>query len=155
MGGNTRRTKARRYGIIVCFAALLLFFGAVFPSCSLVKMKKTTLSVNGRPLTVEIARTNKQRAQGLMFRDELGWNEGMLFVFRKEKELSFWMKNTKIPLSIAFIDKKGTVIDIISMTPYSLVPVTSSARCKYALEVNRGFFKASGLEVGDRIHLDF
>jgi uncharacterized membrane protein (UPF0127 family) len=145
----------RRYGNIVCFAVLLLFFGAVFPSCSLEKMKKATLSVNGRPLAVEIARTNKQRTKGLMFRDELDWNEGMLFVFRKEKELAFWMKNTRIPLSIAFIDKNGTVIDIFSMTPYSLVPVTSSAKCKYALEVNRGFFKASGLELGDRIHLDF
>jgi hypothetical protein len=118
-------------------------------------MKKTTLSVNGRPLTVEIARTNKQRTNGLMFRDELDWNEGMLFVFRKEKELAFWMKNTKIPLSIAFLDKSGTVIDIFGMTPYSLVPVTSSAKCRYALEVNRGFFKAAGLEVGDSIDLDF
>jgi uncharacterized membrane protein (UPF0127 family) len=147
--------KTRRYAGMARFAVLLFLVVAVSASCHLMRMKKVTLSINGRPLTIEIARTNKQRANGLMFRDELEWNEGMLFVFRKEKVLSFWMKNTKIPLSIAFIDKNGTVTDIYSMTPYSLVPVSSSTKCRYALEVNRGFFEASGLEVGDRIDLDF
>jgi uncharacterized membrane protein (UPF0127 family) len=147
--------KTGKYARMVSLAALLFVMVFVSSSCHLWRMKKATLSINGRPLTVEIARTNKQRAHGLMFRDKLEWNEGMLFVFRKEKVLSFWMKNTKIPLSIAFIDKTGTVTDIFAMTPYSLVPVSSSTRCRYALEVNRGFFEASGLKVGDRLDLDF
>jgi len=155
MCGHIVNTKMRRFMRMVSLAALLFLVISVSASCHLRRMKKATLSINGRPLTVEIARTNKQRAKGLMFRDELEWNEGMLFVFRKEKVLSFWMKNTKIPLSIAFIDKAGMVTDIFTMTPYSLVPVTSSAKCGYALEVNRGFFEASGLEAGDRIDLDF
>jgi hypothetical protein len=74
--------KTRRYAGMARFAVLLFLVVAVSASCHLMRMKKVTLSINGRPLTVEIARTNKQRANGLMFRDELEWNEGMLFVFR-------------------------------------------------------------------------
>jgi uncharacterized membrane protein (UPF0127 family) len=117
-------------------------------------MSTTTLSINGRPLTVEIARTRKQRVQGLMHREELDWNRGMLFVFEDEQVLSFWMKNTKLPLSIAYLDNEGKVTDIYYMEPYSLQPVTSRFACKYALEVNLGFFQQSGLSVGDRIDLD-
>jgi uncharacterized membrane protein (UPF0127 family) len=111
------------------------------------------LSINGRPLTVEIARSEKQRRRGLMYREELDWNSGMLFIFENERVLSFWMKDTKIPLSIAFIDKYGKVTDIFDMKPYSLDAVTSTQKCRYALEVNRGFFEESGLAVGDTIDL--
>lgn len=124
-------------------------------SCQRIKMTTTTLSINGRPLTVEIARTRKQRVRGLMHREELDWNRGMLFIFEEEKVLSFWMKNTKIPLSIAYLDSEGKVTDIFNMEPYSLQPVTSRFECKYALEVNLGFFRESGLLVGDRIDLDY
>jgi uncharacterized membrane protein (UPF0127 family) len=102
---------------------------------------------------VEVARTKKQRTTGLMNRDELGRNEGMLFIFETEKYLSFWMKDTSIPLSIAFLDKNGVVTDIYDMEPYSLTTVRSSEKCSYAIEVNRGFFYESGLEVGDTIDL--
>ena len=111
------------------------------------------LSINGRPLSVEVARSEKQRHRGLMHRDELDWNSGMLFVFENERVLSFWMKDTKIPLSIAFLDKYGKVTDIIDMKPYSLDAVISTQKCLYAIEVNRGFFEESGLAVGDTIDL--
>jgi len=117
------------------------------------KMDKVTLSINGRPLVVEVAFTEKQREKGLMFRKQLPWNEGMLFVFEEENYLSFWMKNTTIPLSIAFVDKQGKVTDIFIMEPNSLKPVTSSQPCMYAIEANRGFFLESGLKVGDRIDM--
>jgi uncharacterized membrane protein (UPF0127 family) len=136
---------------VYIFLLFLVLCGSV--SCHRKEMPRVTLSVNGRPLTAEIARTKNQRTQGLMYRDLLPRNEGMLFVFRQDKILSFWMKNTKIPLSIAFLDKTGQVTDIFHMEPYSLIPVTSRSKCRYALEVNLGFFKASGLEIGDRIDL--
>ncbi len=142
---------AQTFKKVYIFFLFLVLCGSV--SCHRKAMPRVTLSVNGRPLTVEIARTKHQRAQGLMYRDLLPRNEGMLFVFRQDKILSFWMKNTKIPLSIAFLDKNGKVTDIFHMEPYSLIPVTSRSKCKYALEVNLGFFKESGLEVGDRIDL--
>ena len=141
-------------GVKIILAVIVVVF--VFSvSCQRKKLTTTTLSINSRPLTVEIARTKKQRVRGLMHREELDWNRGMLFIFEEEKVLSFWMKNTKIPLSIAYLDNEGKVTDIFNMEPYSLKPVTSRFECKYALEVNQGFFQESGLSVGDRIDLDF
>ena len=133
----------------------LLFFAMcllMLASCS-VEFKRVTLSINGRPLEVEMARKKKQREKGLMFREELGWNEGMLFIFPKEQLLSFWMKDTSIPLSIAFVDERGVVVDIYDMKPYSLDPVRSSRKCRFAIEVNQGFFRDAGLTRGDSIDL--
>lgn len=88
-----------------------------------------------------------------MYREDLGWNEGMLFVFNEDDILSFWMKNTGLPLSIAFLDKNGKVTDIFDMEPLSTVPVTSTRKCRYAIEVNVNFFKECNLSVGDTINL--
>jgi hypothetical protein len=129
--------------------ALVLFLLA---SCGLYS-RKVMLSINGRPLEVEIAKTKRQRARGLMSREELEWNEGMLFIFREEQYLSFWMKDTSIPLSIAFLDKNGVVTDIYDMEPFSLDPVRSSRKCRYAIEVNRNFFRDAGLAVGSSLNL--
>jgi len=122
-------------------------------SCSK-EPEKLILSINGRYLEVEVARTKKEREKGLMNRKSLGWNEGMLFVFDDDQYLSFWMKNTSIPLSIAFLDKNGIVTDIYSMKPFSLEPVVSSRKCRYAIEVNDGFFEECGLKIGDRIEIN-
>ncbi|UCB46855.1 MAG: DUF192 domain-containing protein [Spirochaetota bacterium] len=116
--------------------------------------EKITLSINGRPLTVEIARTPSERRKGLMKRKSLDWNAGMLFVFRDDEIRSFWMKDTELYLSIAFLDKNGKVTDIFDMKPFSLIPVRSSKPCRYAIEANLNFFKEAGLSVGDRINLD-
>lgn len=88
-----------------------------------------------------------------MFRDTLGWNEGMLFIFEDDEYLSFWMKDTGLLLSIAFLDKSGKVTDIFDMEPYSLTPVRSSVPCRYALEVKRNYFNECNLSVGDRVDL--
>jgi len=137
-----------KFIFILCICTMLTV------SCRMVKAKKATLSINGRPLGVEIARTKKQRQKGLMYRDELGWHEGMLFIFKEDEYLSFWMKNTKLQLSVAFLDKNGKVTDIFDMKPYSLIPVRSTQKCRYALEVNRNFFKECQLFIGDTIDLD-
>jgi uncharacterized membrane protein (UPF0127 family) len=117
------------------------------------KQEKFVLSLRGRPLTVEVARSETARRMGLMGRKTLPWNEGMLFVFESDQELTFWMKNTQIPLSIAFLDHRGQVRDIFDMIPYDESPVSSTTPCRYALEVNRGFFDECGLVPGDRIDL--
>jgi hypothetical protein len=77
----------------------------------------------------------------------------MLFVFPEEEPRSFWMRNTSIPLSIAYIDADGAVVGIHRMTPYSEEPVPSRAPAKYALEVNQGEFAANGVQAGDRVEL--
>jgi uncharacterized protein len=104
---------------------------------------------------VEIADDASERARGLMHRAALAENRGMLFVFPREERLSFWMKNTLIPLSIAFVDSEGRIVDIQDMKPLDDDPPSyvSAEPAQYALEVNQGFFEERGVEVGDRARL--
>jgi uncharacterized membrane protein (UPF0127 family) len=101
-------------------------------------------------IPVEIADTPAKRETGLMGRSALAPNAGMLFVFGQDQPLSFWMKNTLIPLSIAFMDSRGRIVDIQDMQPLDQTPHDSAAPAKYALEVNQGFFAAQGIQVGDQ-----
>ncbi|MCX5910226.1 MAG: DUF192 domain-containing protein [Deltaproteobacteria bacterium] len=102
---------------------------------------------------MEVVQTEEQKARGLMFRESLGEDEGMLFVYGREEFLSFWMKNTRIPLSIAFMDAKGRIVDIQEMEPFSLETHRSAYPAVYALEVNQGWFQRNGVQVGDRVNL--
>ncbi|HWI45123.1 MAG TPA: DUF192 domain-containing protein [Rubrobacter sp.] len=104
---------------------------------------------------VEVADNVFERARGLMYRKALGVNRGMLFVYPEEQRLSFWMKNTLIPLSIAYIDSKRRIVDIQDMKPLDDEPPSyvSADPAQYALEVNRGFFEERGVKVGDRVEL--
>ena len=90
---------------------------------------------------------------GLMNRDALGSDDGMLFIFPQEQILSFWMKNTLIPLSIAFIKIDGRIVQINSMKPYSLDSHFSHEKVKYALEMNDGWFTKHGVDVGDLVRI--
>jgi uncharacterized membrane protein (UPF0127 family) len=104
---------------------------------------------------VEIADDTSEQARGLMYRTALAQDRGMLFVFSGEKQRSFWMKNTLIPLSIAYIDSEGRIVDIQDMKPLDDDPphYVSTEPARYALEVNRGYFEERGVEVGDRAEL--
>ncbi len=104
---------------------------------------------------VEIAEGPFEQMRGLMHRTALGEDRGMLFVYSDERMLSFWMKNTLIPLSIAYIDSKGRITDILDMKPLDDRPphYVSSEPVKYALEVNQGFFEERGVKVGDRVEI--
>jgi uncharacterized membrane protein (UPF0127 family) len=99
-------------------------------------------------VVAEIAQTPGERAQGLMYREELGEDEGMLFVFQDVEERAFWMENTYIPLDIAYMDPSFRIIDIKPMEPESAELVESSGPAQYALEVNRGWFEEHGVTVG-------
>lgn len=104
-------------------------------------------------LNVEVADTYESRANGLMGRTELAEGEGMLFVYKKPERLVFWMKNTLIPLSIAFFDEDKTVINILDMDPpigKTLLRYRSTAPALYALEVPQGWFEEHGIAVGDK-----
>ncbi len=102
-------------------------------------------------LNVEIASNERDREKGLMFRMSMPDDSGMLFVFEKDQRLSFWMKNTYLPLDIAFIDSKGIIRDIYQMTPLDIsVFYNSSTEVRYALEVNQWWFARNGINVGDR-----
>ena len=112
---------------------------------------------DGRQIAIvkaEIARTPEERASGLMFRTILKDGEGMLFIFERDEILSFWMKNTYIPLSIAFISSDGRIIEFRDMYPGDLNSVESSRSARYALEVPQGWFSRAGLQSGDVIRID-
>ncbi len=116
---------------------------------------------NGKKLEVEVAQSFSERYQGLMHRQSLQKNAGMLFVFDRPQKLSFWMKNTYIPLSIAYIDEDKTIKEIYEMKAQSLLERTqhtedypSQCNCLYALEVNQGWFKENKIKVGDVLRFD-
>ena len=104
---------------------------------------------------VEIADNFFEQTRGLMYRKELGEDRGMLFVYPQERELSYWMKNTRIPLSIAYIDSERRIVDILDMKPLDDEPphYVSSEPVQYALEINQGFFEKRGVEEGNRVEL--
>lgn len=103
-------------------------------------------------ISVELAVTENEKQQGLMFRRELSKNSGMLFVFSNEENLSFWMKNTYLPLSIAYIDRSGRIVDIQNMKPLDTsITYPSKKKAMYALEMNAGWFSENGITEGSRI----
>jgi uncharacterized protein len=104
---------------------------------------------------VEIADEPEEQATGLMNRTALGEDRGMLFVFPSEEDRSFWMKDTLIPLSIAYMDSEGRIVDIQDMKALDDDPphYESAEPARYALEVNKGFFEERGVKVGDSAEL--
>ncbi|MCS7063396.1 MAG: DUF192 domain-containing protein [Methylacidiphilales bacterium] len=117
------------------------------------KLQTIKLRVGQAPLiTAEVARRPGEMAMGLMFRKSLGDNEGMLFVFGQERRASFWMANTYIPLTVAYLDREGVILELHDLKPLDMTPVVSkSDRVAFALEMNRGWFALNGVKVGDRI----
>ena len=109
------------------------------------------LTINNTPIKVKMARTGREQRRGLMFVDSLPQDEGMLFHYLKSQPLSFWMKNVKIPLSIAFIDSLGKIVAIKDGVPGSLKSIKSPCPCKWALEMNKGWFHNNGIKVGDTV----
>jgi len=140
------------------FLLFVFVLNAGFAACS--QQKQTTvLSIEREnaaavEVTVEIARTDEERAKGLMFRKNLPDGEGMLFVFDRDQQLSFWMKNTIIPLSIAYIASDGHIIEIKDMQPNDLNSVKSSRSVRYALEVPQGWFGRANVKTGDVVKID-
>lgn len=105
-------------------------------------------------LVVEIADTDIARERGLMFRSELGPNDGMLFVYPEPTWISFWMKDTWIPLDLAFFDDHGVVLEIVTLEAFSERWHASPQSVRYALEVNAGWFAARSIEAGARARIE-
>ena len=131
-------------------AAALVCCGLLFVSCK-PKADTVAITVGGTTLHVEIAKTPAERQRGLMFRKSMPQNHGMLFIFPRDEHLSFWMKNTDIPLAIAYISQDGTIREIYHMKPHSLEAIQSDHAVRYALEVNDGEFARLGVKPGDRV----
>ena len=117
--------------------------GAQFPT--------TKLTAGMHLIQAEVAQTDPQRQQGLMFREKMANNHGMVFVFDQPTTQCMWMKNTLLPLSVAFIDADGKIVNIEDMQPKTLDSHCSAKPVKYALEMNLGWFKQKNVKPGSAI----
>ena len=142
-----RISQGRRIRKIVCIvSSICLLWISGIHSQSLTKIP---IYIKDREVWVEMAKTEEERAKGLMGRMSLGKNEGMIFIFEDEGYHGFWMKNTLVPLSIAFIDKEGKIVWITDMRPLTLSTHQPPKPILYALEMNQGWFTTNRIKVGD------
>jgi len=109
------------------------------------------IRVGNHEISVEVAADRETRNRGLMFRQSMPEDHGMLFVFPSERRLGFWMKNTPLPLTIAYADRTGRIVRIADLTPHDERPVSSVEPALYALEMNRDWFKKHGVIVGHQL----
>ena len=149
---NNKRRRLYLLSVLVCVSLLCKGFWDV---CYGEPKRNKILPINvaGIELEVELATTFEEQSLGLMYRDKLEENGGMLFVYPRENVLSFWMKDTRMPLSIAFIKADGRIIHIESMKPYSLDTHVSKEKAKYALEMNEGWFRIHNVREGDTVKM--
>lgn len=140
--------------ILFLFANIFIFsFFSCAQKLPVQKLTVTTQKSGQVCVLAEVAKTQAQRNRGFMERKNIPAGTGMIFVFERDQILSFWMKNTPHPLSIAYIDSTGTIRDIFDMTPFSLSSVTSTVSVRYALEVPKGWFEENGIKAGDKVSL--
>jgi len=111
------------------------------------------VQIGGQEFRIEVARSEEQKARGLMHRRSLGERSGMIFVYEADEHLSFWMKNTTLPLTLAFLSREGEILQIEELKPLSLKPVTSTRAARYALELPLGSLQRLGVLPGDRVQL--
>ena len=115
------------------------------------KLPSITLGAGMYLIQAEVAQTPEQRSTGLMFRSAMGANEGMLFAFEEAGQQCFWMKNTLLPLSVAFVADDGSVVNIENMKPQTLDSHCSSKPVRFVLEMNDGWFAKRGIKPGFKL----
>jgi uncharacterized membrane protein (UPF0127 family) len=115
------------------------------------ELATVSLAINGHKIVAEVAATQDQRSMGLMNRFSLKPDHGMVFVFERAEPLAFWMKNTFIPLSIAFIGADGRIVSLDDMAPQDETTHWSKGPALYALEMRKGWFAEQGIRPGDRV----
>jgi uncharacterized membrane protein (UPF0127 family) len=128
-----------------------LALAAAFAAGADAGFKTAQIKVGAHLLKVEIAASDPQRERGLMFREKMARDDGMLFVFDEPAYHSMWMKNTLIPLSVAFLDSQGTILNILDMEPQTLDAHMAAGPAVYAIETNKGWFAAKKIKAGDKV----
>ncbi|HXZ96363.1 MAG TPA: DUF192 domain-containing protein [Burkholderiales bacterium] len=131
----------------------LLVFIFVMLSFQAARAENSVLSlhISGNSIIAEVANTPQARQRGLMHRKRLGSNHGMLFIFPEPGLHAMWMKNTSVPLSTAFLDERGVIINITDMTPFSEQPHYADAPARFALEMPKGWFSKRGINPGMKV----
>ena len=132
-------------------ALAALALASFFAAAPVTAAEMITVKIAGHALKAEVATTDAERAKGLMYRDKMGRNDGMVFVFDEPGYHSMWMRNTLIPLSVAFIDKGGTILNILDMEPKTESLNTAAGPASYAVETNKGWFAEKKIKAGDKV----
>ena len=130
---------------------LSLLAGMLFSLSASAEMPRMELSVGFHRIEAEVAANQENRALGLMHRKSMGSNQGMLFVFPVAARHCMWMRNTFLPLSVAFLDDEGKILNIEDMQPQTEDNHCAGAPARFALEMNRGWFADKGIKPGQRI----
>ncbi|MFY9329636.1 MAG: DUF192 domain-containing protein [Georgfuchsia sp.] len=128
---------------------LLIFLSANIHAESFPEME---LTMGIYRIEAEVAATDTTRQHGLMFREKMPSNHGMLFVFPEPRQVCMWMKNTLLPLSVAFFNDKGIIVNVEEMAPQTLNSHCSAGPIRFALEMNAGWFKQRGFAPGTALH---
>jgi len=132
-------------------AAGLLAFALALPALADKHLRVIPVSVGKHSLRVEVVQSDEDRTRGLMFREKLGKNDGMLFIFDDPGYHSMWMMNTFIPLSVAFLDRDGVILNIEDMEPKTTNSHMAAGPAIYAIETNKGWFAEKKLKPGDKV----
>jgi uncharacterized membrane protein (UPF0127 family) len=143
--------RATRRAVWRLGCALLLAFPAFAQDAPQPRLPTATLTAGMHQIQAELAVTDQQQMMGMMFRREMGASEGMLFVNAAKGLRCFWMRNTYIPLSIAFLDDDGTIVNLADMQPLSETSHCSARPVRFALEMRQGWFDKRGIRPGMRI----
>ena len=114
-------------------------------------LPRVRLAAGMHQIDAQVAATPEQRMTGLMHRKEMPQHEGMLFVFERPAQQCFWMKNTLLPLSVAFVEDDGTIVNIDEMKPQTLDSHCSAKPVRYVLEMNTGWFSKKGIKPGAKL----
>ena len=130
---------------------LLALLLALSTAAACAELPQTVLAIGQHKLTAEVASTDATRSTGLMHRRMLPENRGMLFIFPDVAIHGMWMMNTHLPLSVAFLDRDGVIINIADMTPHTQDSHNATRPAKYALEMNQGWFRKRGIAPGAKV----
>lgn len=141
----------RRLRTAAALLALAFAGGALAQPGPQLNLPRTRITAGMILIDAQVARTPEQQQVGLMFRKEMPINEGMLFVFERPSQQCFWMKNTLIPLTAAFVDDDGTIVNLADMKPETTDSHCSSRPVRYVLEMNQGWFARKGLKAGFKL----
>jgi len=136
---------------LLLFTLLSTVYSAVAGTTESTLLDTQTINIGKKEILVEVADELHERQLGLMHRTTLEMNEGMLFVYPSAERRSFWMKNTVIPLSIAYIGSNCQIVHMANMTPKSTKGVPSGLPAQFALEMNQGWFEANAVSIGDTL----
>ena len=142
--------NSHKFCVITCVALALVSTTAAAQTTAQ-KLESIRLSAGMHVIQAELARTPDEHSTGLMFRKTMGTNEGMLFAFEHVSQQCFWMKNTLLPLSVAFIADDGSVVNIDDMKPQTLQSHCSTQPVRFVLEMNEGWFAKRGIKAGSKI----